>query len=157
MRQSDRLAAKKQALALAFEGRWTHAEMAARVQVPARTIRRWLAEPAFRTQLQAARANLAESLSDVAYADKLSRIKALSQMAESARREYEARPWLKEIRPTPDGEIVNESFNRDAHAAFRDSLNDIAKELGERVNKQDAANAAQVLIVAIGRELVEAV
>lgn len=124
--------AKEQLIALAFEGRWTHEEMAGRVGVSSRTVERWLAEDETKARIAAMRSDLADSLRGVAYADKASRILALSQMAESARREYEARPWLEERRPSGDGEIVNESFNRDAHAAFREALNDIAKELGER-------------------------
>ena len=130
------------ALSLAFEGRWTQAEIAeklneefgssAKFRVSARGLRAWLAHPDFQARLAELRANLAHSLADVAYADKGARIIALSQMAEHARREYEAHPLLIERRPAMDGEITNESFNRDAHAAFRDALNDIAKELGER-------------------------
>lgn len=127
-----RYQAQEEVLALAFEGRWSHAEMAQHVTVSARTVKRWLASPAFVQRLAMMRANLAESLSSVAYVDKASRIVGLSQMAESARREYEERPWLKEVRAFGETETTNEHFNRDAHAAFREALNDIAKELGER-------------------------
>ena len=141
--------AREMALALAFEGRWTHAEMAERVGVSTRTIERWVTSPEFKQRIAAARANLAESLSETVYADKLSRITGLSQMAEAARREFEARPWLQEVRPTPNGEIVNESFNRDAHAAFRDALNDIARELGERSNNLNITATQQSLNVTV--------
>jgi len=131
--------AQEQVLALAFEGRWSHAEMAERVHVSSRTIGRWLASPAFKVRIAEARANLAESLAAVVYADKLSRVVGLSQMAESARREYERRPLLVERRPTGRDEetgeqlfMEQEAFNRDAHEAFRKALDDIAKELGER-------------------------
>jgi transcriptional regulator with XRE-family HTH domain len=148
--------AKEHVLSLAFEGRWTHAEMAERVSVSTRTIERWTAAEDFRAELARRRANLAESLMGVAYADKASRIVALSQMAESARREYEARPLLEETRMTPMGETTTESFNRDAHEAFRKSLDDIAKELGERTNNTNA-NAAQIVVVAIAQDVIEAV
>lgn len=145
--------AQETVLSLAFEGRWSHAEMAERVGVSTRTIERWVRAEPFRQRLAELRANLADSLADVAYAAKSARIVGLSQMAESARREYEARPWLREVRPVgtdPDtGEpimLTNEHFNRDAHAAFRESLNDIAKELGERSNVKISATVEHSLI-----------
>lgn len=137
----EKAQAKEEVLALAFEGRWTVAEMAQRVTVSTRTIKRWLASQEFKDRIAAQRANLAESLNGVVYADKLSRIIGLSQMAESARREYEARPLLTERRPTgrdhDTGELLvleQEAFNRDAHAAYREALADIAAELGARKN-----------------------
>lgn len=158
-----RVEAIETVLSMAFEGRWSHAEMAERVGVSTRTIERWTADADFQQRLDGLRANLAKTLAGVAYADKGQRIVGLSQMAESARREYEARPWLKEVRPTPDGEIVNESFNRDAHAAFRDSLNDIAKELGARsTNVKVSGNVEHNLVPsgelkALADELLDAV
>lgn len=128
----DKIKAKEYALRLAFEGRWSHSEMAERVGVSTRTIERWTVAKDFRARLDAMRDDLALALRDVVYADKSRRIMALDTMAESARREYEARPLLKEMRPTPDGMLVQEAFNAAAHAAFRASLDDIAKEMGQR-------------------------
>lgn len=133
------------ALNLTFEGRWTHAEIAEKCGVSTRTYEYWLEHPDFAARLDAMRADFAATLRDVAYADKMQRIIGLSQMAESARREYEQRPWLREIRPTPDGEIVNEAFNRDAHAAYRAALDDIAKELGQRTNKVDLTSNGETM------------
>lgn len=127
----------ERALALCFEGRWTHEEIAEKCGISVRTYEYWLAHPNFQTRLEALRADLALALREVVYADKTQRIIGLAQMAESARREYEERPWLKEVRPSSDGDITNESFNRDAHAAFRGALDDIAKELGQRKNVTD--------------------
>ena len=153
----ERHKAQEAVLALAFEGRWSHAEMAGRVGVSVRTIERWTAAPDFKQRIAAMRANLAESLSGVVYADKASRIVGLSQMAESARREYERRPLLLERRPTyrdeDTGEMLymeQEAFNRDAHAAFRDALNDIAKELGERSTSVKLSGTMQHSLVPQG-------
>lgn len=154
---------QKQALSLIFEGRKTLTQIASDCAVPARTLDDWIAHPDFQAKLQERRDNLIASLDHQPYIRKERRLAALAEMAEAARQEYEARPWLKEVRQIgydrDTGEpltMTNESFNRDAHAAFRDSLNDIAKELGERTNKADAMTA-QVLVVAIGRDLLEAV
>lgn len=115
----------------------TEAKLSERVRISTRTLRRWITHADFQQRLEAMRADLATTLRTVAYADKGQRVVGLSQMAEAARREFEARPWLKEVRPSPDGEITNESFNRDAHAAFRGALDDIAAELGARKNVTD--------------------
>ena len=153
---------QKQVLSLIFAGRKSQATIAQDCGVPLRTLEDWIAHPDFQAKLQERRDNLIASLDHKPYIRKERRLAALAEMAEAARQEYEARPWLQEKRQIgrdEDGEplwMVNESFNRDAHAAFRDSLNDIAKELGERTNKVDATTA-QVLIVAIGHDLLEAV
>lgn len=132
------------ALNMAFAGRYTQAEIAKSCEVSPRTIWTWLHHPDFEAALDEKRKDFAASISHVTYADKARRIVALDEMAESARREYEARPWLKEIRPTPKGDIVNEAFNADAHAAFRGALDDIAKELGQRKNDKDAGQTINV-------------
>lgn len=133
-----------QALNLIFEGRKSRDRIALDCAVPARTLDDWIAHPDFQAALKARRDNLIDALDNQPYIRKERRLIALAQMAESARVEYEARPWLKEIRPTPDGELVNESFNRDAHAAFRDSLADIAAELGARKNVTDLSATLDV-------------
>lgn len=134
----------EKALALCFEGRWTQDEIAKKCGISARTYWSWLTHPEFQARLEALRADFAASVRDEIYADKARRVIGLSQMAESARREYEERPWLQEVRQVgfdrESGEpltLTNESFNAQAHAAFRASLDDIAKELGQRANKVD--------------------
>lgn len=136
--------AQELAFALVFEGRLTQEAIvdelkkrgdgSSKFTISTRTLKAWIAHPEFQERLAAARADVVQALTEMGtrYVRKEQRIMGLAQMAESARVEYEQRPWLKEVRPTPNGDIVNESFNRDAHAAFRDALNDIAKELGER-------------------------
>lgn len=120
-------------LSLVFEGRRTQRWIAEHCQIPARTLTDWLEHPDFKQRLADMRADIVSAMADVAYVRKEQRIQALAQMAELARQQFEAKPLLVEIRPTSDGEpITNESFNRDAHAAFRESLADIAAELGAR-------------------------
>ncbi len=133
-----------QALALTFEGRWTHAEIAEKCSISPRTYAYWLQHPDFQERLDELRKDLSASLRAVAYADKAQRIIGLSQMAESARREYEARPRLKEVRPTRDGFIINEAFNQAAHDAYRAALADIAAELGQRKNVTEIGGALDV-------------
>ena len=122
---------QKQALNLIFEGRKPLDKIALDCAIPARTLDDWIAHPDFQAALKARRDNLIESLDYLPYIRKERRLVALAQMAESAREQYEEHPLLKEIRPTPDGELVNEHFNRDAHAAFRESLAELAAELGD--------------------------
>lgn len=140
-----------------FIGRKSSEKIAEDCQLPPRTVRDWIAHPDFQAALKERRDSLIESLDHVPYVRKERRIIGLAQMAEDARQQYEARPWLREVRPLPprsvvrirtkdeDGEdtveetepldaIVNESFNRDAFAAFREALADIAAELGARKN-----------------------
>lgn len=135
---------RERALALVFEGRWTQDEIAEKCHIAPRTLRDWMKHPDFVARLEAMRADFAASMRTVTYADKARRIMALDAMAESARREYEQRPWLQEVRPTPNGDITNEAFNRDAHAAFRDALADIAAELGARKNVTELSGALDI-------------
>jgi len=125
---------QEQALGLAFEGRWTQEEIAAKCHIAPRTYRYWLTHPEFVKRLADLQADFAASIRDVAYADKARRILALSQLAEQARRQYEEHELLIEDRPTRDGTITIERFNADAHAAARAALADIAAEKGERKN-----------------------
>ena len=141
--------ARKKALEQVFEGRKTLDDIALNCAVSPRTLDAWIAHAAFQEQLHKLRENLIAALDHKPYIRKERRLAALADMAESARREYEARPWLQEIRPTPNGEIVNESFNRDAHAAFRDALNDIARELGERSSNVNITATQQSLNVTL--------
>jgi len=143
---------QKQALNLIFEGRKSQEKIAEDCHIPARTLRDWIAHPDFQAKLKERRDNLIEALDATPYIRKERRLMALAQMAESAREEYEARPWLKEIRQTGrDAETgeplttVNESFNRDAHAAFRESLADIAAELGARKNFTEISGSLEVM------------
>jgi transposase-like protein len=136
-------AIQERALGLAFEGRWTRDEIADKCSVSPRTMYYWLDHLEFKQRLEALRSDFAASIADVAYASKAKRIRALDQVAESARREYEARPLLQEVRPTRDGPITNEHFNAEAHGAFRGALDDIAKELGERSSKLNVAATIQ--------------
>lgn len=141
---------QKTALNLIFEGRKSHEKIAADCSVPVRTLRDWIAHPDFQAVLKERRDNLMESLDDVPYIRKERRLIALAQMAESAREEYEQRPWLKEERQIGrDDEgnplmLTNEHFNRDAHAAFRDALTDIAAELGARKNVTELSGALDI-------------
>lgn len=121
------------ALDLVFEGRRSNPWIAGDCGVPLRTLEDWLTHPDWQAKLADKRADIIAALDHVAYVRKEQRITALSQMAELAREQFETKPLLVEVRPTSDGEpITNESFNRDAHAAFRESLADIAAELGAR-------------------------
>src|SRR5258707_10763203 len=123
---------KELALKLVFEGRLSLDKIALNCAVSPRTLDNWVKHPEFVQRIEELRADMAAALRDVCYADKTRRILALDQMAESARQEYEARPWLEEVRPTKDGSITNEHFNEGAFGAFRGALDDIAKELGQR-------------------------
>lgn len=137
---------QRKALALVFEGRKSQAKIAEDCGISVRTCEDWLAHPEFQARLKTMREHVLEScdLLGAAYVRKEQRLVALAQMAESARTEYETHTWLREVRPSQNGDIVNESFNRDAHAAFRGALDDIAKELGER-KAESAANQQPVM------------
>lgn len=133
----------KQALALIFEGRRSQAKIAEDCGIPLRTLEDWIAHPDFQAKLQEMRDHLLESCDalGVAYVRKERRIIGLAQVAESAREQYEERPWLQEVRQIgidrESGEpltMTNEHFNKDAAATFREYLADIAAELGARKN-----------------------
>lgn len=157
------------ALQLVFEGQLTQAKIAEECHIAARTLRDWIAHPDFQAKLQEKRDALERelTLNGTLYVRKEQRIIALSAKAASAAAEYEARPWLQEIRPLPqkasirvrrkniDGEqeeeetepldaIVNESFNEAAFNAFRGALDDIAKELGHRKNVTETSASLDV-------------
>lgn len=155
---------KKRALDLVFEGRKSLEKIALDCAVSARTLDDWIAHPDFQAKLQERRDSLIASLDHVPYVRKERRIIGLAQMAEDARQQYEAHPWLREFRPLPqksavrirskgpDGveevevtepldAIVNEAFNEAAFNAFRGALDDIAKELGARKNVTELSGA----------------
>jgi transposase-like protein len=144
------------ALDLVFEGRKSYEKIASDCTIPARTLKDWIAHPDFKAALEAKRSDLISSLDSLPYIRKERRLIGLAQMAESARLEYEARPLLIERRPTgrdTDGEMMyleQEAFNREAHAAFRDALNDIAKELGERSSNIKISGNIEHSLVPIG-------
>lgn len=136
--------AKRDVLMDVFLGDDSQAKIAEKHQISYHTLRAWLRNDEFQQELQKLRDTLELSLftEDVRYVTKEHRITALAKMAQSAREEYEERPWLQEKRQIGyDKEheeplwLVNESFNRDAHVAFRESIADIAKELGHRTQK----------------------
>lgn len=123
---------KERVLLLVFEGRLSQAKIGKTCGIPTRTIESWVTHEQFKARLEQMRADMAELVASVGYAQKEKRVLALAAMAESAREEYEARPWLQEVRPTKDGNVTNEHFNEAAFAQFRGALDDIAKELGQR-------------------------
>jgi transposase-like protein len=124
---------REQAVQLVFEGRLRQPQIAERCRISERTLRYWIDNPEFQQRLESLRTDITKS---AVYADKLRRILALDQMAESARQAYEERTWIKEVRPTPQGGFAtNERYNSEAFREFRGALDDIAKELGHRVNK----------------------
>lgn len=142
---------KGQALQLVFEGRQSLDQIALSCAIPARTLDYWIAHTDFQDRLQKLYADIEVATRGLPYITKTQRLVGLSSMAEQARVEFEARPWLKETRQTgrdPEtGEpltTVNESFNRDAHAAFRESLAEIAAELGARKNLTEISGALEV-------------
>ena len=141
-------------LALVFEGRWSQDEIAEklcsefsggsqRFTISTRALKAWIAHPDFKQRLEAMRADFAESIREVAFADKARRIHALNAAALIALRELEARPLLKEVRPTKDGFVTNEAFNNAAMSEFRAALGDIAAEKGERSSKVDVKATLQ--------------
>lgn len=136
--------AKKAILQEIFLGEETQSKIAEKHHMSPDALRAIIRNDEFRAALQELRDKLEQSLfeADVRYVEKAHRVKALADMAQSAREEYVARPCLQEKRQIGfDKEheeplyMINESFNRDAHAAFRESLSDIAKELGHRAQK----------------------
>lgn len=122
---------KEQVLHDVFVGRFSHAAIAEKHSISPDTLKSWLKHPAFRKRLDSLRANLADALQGVTYADKARRIVALDQMAEDARKAYEERRWLVDV--TADG-TTKQRYNRAAFDAFRGALDDIADELGHRSN-----------------------
>jgi transposase-like protein len=143
------------ALSLVFEGRKKLDDIAKEVGVDPRTLDNWIATPEWKARLQQKREHLMEALDGVAYVRKESRIMALSQTAEQARLEFEARPLLVERRPTghdPEtGEVLimeQEMFNKDAFESFRGALADIAKELGDRTTTVKVSASLDINILA---------
>lgn len=125
---------KERVLELVFEGRYSQPRIAEETGVALRTVTRWIARPEFQERLEELRADLARSLSSVAYLRKEQRLIALSQVAEQARQDFEARTTVQETRA---GNLTSEQFNAAAFNAFRTALDDIARELGARRNPPD--------------------
>lgn len=143
----------EEVLSQVFAGRLSREKMAEIGGISTRTLERYIAHPDFQAKLATMRANLEATLLNrgVAYVAKESRIIGLSQMAEMARVQYETRELLQEKRQigydTEHDEplyLINEAFNKDAHAAYRESLNDIAKELGHRQTKVEHSGEVDV-------------
>lgn len=145
--------AKREVLREVFLGEESQAKIAQKHRMSRDALRAWIRNEQFQAELQKLRDGLEQSLflEDVRYVTKEHRIMALATMAQSAREEYEARPWLQEKRQIGyDKEheeplyLINESFNKDAHSAFRDAIGDIAKELGHRTQKVEATGIFDV-------------
>ena len=146
MRWTD---AQIKALELSFAGRLSHDKIAADCSTPLRTLRDWLAHPDFIAKLTGMRERALEALVErgVPYVRKEQRVIALAQLAEQARSQYEGHELLIETRPTRDGDMTTERFNRDAFESVRGALDDIAKELGHRrPEKSDGNDAANIVI-----------
>src|SRR5487761_1996537 len=81
-------------LAMVFEGRKSRPKIAEDCGVPLRTCEDWIAHPDFQNKLSALRDEVLTACDELgyAYSRKEQRVVALSQMAESARVEYEQRP-----------------------------------------------------------------
>lgn len=164
-------AALERVLALTFEGRWTNAEIAEQVQdemrakqpagahpftLSTRAIQDWRSHPDFQARLEALRSDFAESLRAVVYTEKHQRLIGLAQMAESARRAFEEKPWIVQVWKSRSGqETRHEEFNADAFNAFRGALDDIAKELGER--RQGAPADRQIALIAVAGDVLDAI
>jgi hypothetical protein len=130
-----------------------------------------MTHPDWQKRLADVRTRMVDTLSTrVGYLRKEHRLYGLALMAESAREEYEARPWLKEERQIGyDKEhdepllMTNESYNEAAFRQFRGALDDIAKELGERgSNVKVSGNLTHSLVPEgalkeLGNELLNAV
>jgi hypothetical protein len=141
------------ALALVFIGRLSYEKIALDCTIPLRTLKDWIAHPEFQSKLREKREKILDTCDDLrkAYARKEQRIIALSELAESARCEYEEHIWMKERRQVGyDREeeapiyIIKETYNRDAYDACRGALDDIAKELGHRKQVADVTTQVNV-------------
>ncbi len=139
-------------LAMVFKGRHSQAKVAEFGGIPLRTCERLIAHPEFQARLKAMREDVITSCEKLGYAymRKEQRMIGLSELAESARTQYEERPLLQERRQIGyDKEegapilILKESFNREAFDAVRGALDDIAKELGHR--KQVVENTIKTM------------
>lgn len=134
------------AIDMTFAGRFTEAKIAESCHIAARTYRYWRAHHDFQAALTAKRADFAASVEHVTFADKARRVHALNDAALIALADLEERPKLKEVRPTKDGAVTNESFNVGAMSEFRAALADIAAEKGERKTTGDATAIAAIRI-----------
>ncbi|MGZ6376667.1 MAG: phBC6A51 family helix-turn-helix protein [Ktedonobacterales bacterium] len=134
----------QKALQLTFAGRLTREQIAENCSVSTRTLYYWLEHPDFIAALDDLRKDFRKGIEGVTFADKARRIVHLDYAAKIALNELEIRPLLKEVRPTRDGEIVNEAFNNTAMAEFRSALADIAAELGERKNVTELSGSLEV-------------
>ena len=123
----------ERALYLIFEGQKQRSDICAELNIPRGTLEAWLRHPEFQARLAELRARLSEQLEGVAFLQKEQRLLALSKLATQARDEWENHRYLVEQRPVPGGTMINESLNKGAADIMRGCLDDIARELGERV------------------------
>lgn len=145
--------AKKAILQEIFLGEETQAKIAEKHRMTLDALRAIIRNEPFQAELQKLREQLEHTLfeADVRYVVKEHRITALAAMAQSAREQYQEQPLLEEKRQIGyDKEheeplyMINQAFNKDAHAAFRESLADIAKELGHRTAKTEVVGTFDV-------------
>ena len=156
------------ALALVFEGRYTHAQIvdemkkrgganeasadksAQKFAISTRTLVSWIAHPDFQTRLARLMNDFRLATRDVTFANKGRRIYALDGAAKIALEELEAHTHLIESRPTKGGTMTTESFNVAAMSEFRAALADIAAEYGDRRNVTEVTGSVMHSLVPDG-------
>lgn len=132
-----------------FEGQNTLAKNCLALDIPYATASLWTRHEEFKKALATLRHDAAEQLDATPFLRREQRLIALAKLAEQARDEWESRRYLIEQRPVPGGMLTNEKLNRDAAEIYRNSLADIAAELGQRRNKVDlsAPDSAPAVVI----------
>lgn len=132
---------KRDVLQDVFLAEMSHAKIMQKHGVSRGTFESWMKHPDFAAELKAQQDDLVRSLAvqGVRYVTKQDRIRSLSQKAESASAEYDARPLLREIRPLPQKAPIRIRTKRDEASrdeASRDEASDgaPADELTEPVD-----------------------
>lgn len=132
-----------------FEGQKGLRQLCVELGIPYTTAQNWVKHEQFRQALQELRKDTAAQLEGIPFLRREQRLMALSKLAEQARDEWESKRYLTEQRPVPGGVMTNEKLNRDAAEVYRNSLADIAAELGQRHNKVDisAPDSAPAVVI----------
>jgi hypothetical protein len=136
-------------------------EAAARLaEVTGRTAHRWLKDPTFATERKRREANVSDieqqeinRILTSGYALMHRRVEALDKLANLLQEEVfdENKRWLLDVKTVGFGEDAERvdlvQFNGDLIKEFRATFDDLAKELGQRVKKQEVALSGLVEMV----------
>jgi ribonuclease HII len=110
-----------------------------------RTLYRWKARPDFAALVAEERENFRQRIFRAGFADKARRVRALDVVAGAVLNQLQRAEFQTIVKVTDDGEHIY-GFDKDRLREFREYLDDIAEEMGDRQAKGNPAASVVVKV-----------